>query len=501
MRLLLILSSLLSFPSLVSCARRELPTDAAAVNRAPRLEPDYVSITIPANIAPMNFTVSENGTEFLTRLSGEKGPTILVPGKTVRIPPRSWAELLSANRSGKIRIDVFARERDGWRQFDTVVNQVAEEPIDPWISYRLIEPGYEHFNHVTINQRNLEGFDERPIFENDTTSNWQCVNCHSYQNRRTDDMLFHLRNKHPGTVVVRDGVPWKVDLKVDQTISAGAYPAWHPTLKLVAFSVNDTFQIFHTQSPNRIEVLDSESDLVLYDVEKNEVSHILKTKDDFEIFPSFSQDGRWLYYCSAKLAMKSKPKTQERRDELITAKYRDLRYNVMRMSFDPLARRFGEPEVVVDAASQDKSASHPRLSPCGRYLMYCLCDFGFFTIWHPESDLWLKDLETGHVRPLTEVNSDDTESFHNWSSNGRWFLFSSRRDDGSYTRLYFSHFDEQGNCSKPFALPWSDPGYNLELMKSYNVPEFMVEPVRIDWRTLNRLGVAEAEKASYRGAE
>ncbi len=495
-----ILYFLILLPSFVSCSRLELPENATPTNRAPVLEPDYASITIPPNIAPMNFTVRETGTEFLTRLAGEKGPSTLVSGKTVVIPPRSWKNLLAENRGGEIRIDVFARDGDGWRQFDGIVNRVAEEPIDPWISYRLIEPGYEHFKYITINQRNLENDDERRIFENDTTTLKQCANCHSYQDRRTDNMLFHLRNHQPGTVVVQDGTASKVDLKVDQTISAGAYPAWHPTLKLVAFSVNDTFQIFHTQSRNRLEVLDTESDLVLYDVEKNEISHILETNDDFEIFPSFSQDGRWLYYCCAKLEMKSKPKTPERKAE-ITAKYHDLHYNVMRIPFDPQARRFGEPEVVVDAAAEGKSASHPRLSPCGRYLMYCLCNDGFFTIWHPESDLWVKDMETGLARPLTEVNSDDTESFHNWSSNGRWFIFSSRRDDGSYTRLYFSHFDEQGNCSKPFVLPWSDPTYSRALMKSYNVPEFMVEPVQVDWRTLNRLAVGEAEKATYKEPE
>ena len=60
-----------------------------------------------------------------------------------------------------------------------------------------------------------------------------------------------------------------------------------------------------------------------------------------------------------------------------------------------------------------------------------MAPFGTFHIWHPESDLYVVDLETGENRELTEANSDDTESYHSWSSNSRWIVFSSRRDEGS----------------------------------------------------------------------
>ena len=130
--------------------------------------------------------------------------------------------------------------------------------------------------------------------------------------------------------------------------------------------------------------------------------------------------------------------------------------------------------------------------------MYTLSNFGCFSIWHPESDLWLHDLETGEDRPLLEVNSDAAESYHNWSSNGRWFVFSSRRDDGSYTRLYLSHFDESGVASKPFLLPQFKADQNLDLMKSYNVPEFSVEPIKINFREQLKAINSEAQRPTYR---
>ena len=87
------------------------------------------------------------------------------------------------------------------------------------------------------------------------------------------------------------------------------------------------------------------------------------------------------------------------------------------------------------------------------------------------------DLNTASVHPLTEINSPDVDSYHSWSSNGRWILFSTRRDDGSYTRLYMAYFDKEGKAHKPFILPQKDPDYDAQLFKSYNIPEFMVKPV------------------------
>lgn len=56
-------------------------------------------------------------------------------------------------------------------------------------------------------------------------------------------------------------------------------------------------------------------------------------------------------------------------------------------------------------------------------------------------------------------------------------MFSSRRDDGSYTRPYIAYVDKEGKDSKAFVMPQEDPGYHSRLMKSYNVPEFLTDPV------------------------
>ena len=98
------------------------------------------------------------------------------------------------------------------------------------------------------------------------------------------------------------------------------------------------------------------------------------------------------------------------------------------------------------------------------------------------------DLQSGERRPMDEINSKDTESFHNWSSNSRWMVFSSRRDDGLFTRPYFTHIDAEGNATKPFMLPQQNPRrFYRELFMSYNVPDFIRGKVDFDNVTATRL--------------
>lgn len=68
-------------------------------------------------------------------------------------------------------------------------------------------------------------------------------------------------------------------------------------------------------------------------------------------------------------------------------------------------------------------------------------------------------------------------------SNGRWVIFSSRRDDGVFTRPFMAHIDANGQESKPFELPCADPDYHRQLLRSYNIPEFMLGPVDIKPQT------------------
>jgi Tol biopolymer transport system component len=190
-----------------------------------------------------------------------------------------------------------------------------------------------------------------------------------------------------------------------------------------------------------------------------------------ESFPVFSPDGKWLYFITAKR-------------QVYPTDYDKERYDLCRVAFDEKTGRIGATvDTLIHASREEKSVTWPRPSYDGKYIMYTRADYGYFSIWHDESDLWILDLETGETRSIDEVNSGRAESFHNWTANSRWFLFTSRRDDGLYTRLYFSCIDDAGRATKPFMLPQRDPKtFYRRLMYSYNTPDFATRAVKLDSR-------------------
>lgn len=175
----------------------------------------------------------------------------------------------------------------------------------------------------------------------------------------------------------------------------------------------------------------------------------------------------------------------------------ELKYNIYRLPFDPDTRQFGERELVYNAAAVGRSATLPRLSPDGRWLLFTVGEYGCFHIWHPDADLWMLDMSTGQAEPLTVCNSTESESYHSWSSNGRWIVFSSRREDGVFTRPFIAHIDANGQATKPFELPAEDPDYHRQLLKSYNVPELMSGPVTIRPQDMARILKTKARPVKY----
>ena len=463
--------------TLTACTDR-VPTDYQQSDKLPSIYPDYTNVTVPVNIAPLTFQMNHDAQEMVVRFSVGTDQWVC-GGQQAQPDMKTWRTMMEKARDKSISVEVFARYERQWTRYKPFSIYVSKDSIDPYISYRLISPSFVTYEELTINQRCLENYEESVVFDNmlcSTEKEGQCINCHHYQNYNPQRMQFHARQNLGGTVIAIDGKIRKVNMKNDSILSAGVYPAWHPKIDFIVYSTNKTHQTFHTIDPNKIEVFDDASDLIAYDINSNEVTNIENRRDEFEVFPCWSPDGRWLYYCSAHFEMPDTVK--DKGIEVIRHAY-DIKYNLYRKSFDPVTKQFGERQLVLDAAAMNKSATLPRISPDGRYLMFTMGAFGVFHIWHHDADIWLISLRDGKARNMKEINSPDTESYHSWSSNGRWVIVSSRRTDGCYTRPFIAHVDSQGRGSKPFELPSKNPDRHRQLMKSYNIPEFMRGPVTI----------------------
>ncbi|MBQ1455572.1 MAG: PD40 domain-containing protein [Thermoguttaceae bacterium] len=497
----LLLAALLPW-ALAGCSRAPaVPETAEPLNEPLSITPDYAGCLFPVNIAPPSFRINNAAEQYITVIAAANQPTdppqerIVLAGRDAAPPIGPWKRLCEKCAGGALSVTVYLRAGETWRRAEEIPLHISPDKIDPYLTYRLIEPGYDHFGTMRLAQRHLETYDEKPFFDANAAEG-TCANCHAAQNRDPRNMIFHTRGNHGGTILVRNGRAEKIGTKSPDTALQAVYPSWHPTCDLIAFSTNKTFQIFHASGRDKIEVMDAVSDLLLYDVKENRFTQVTDTPKLLETFPSWSPDGKTLYYCAADIS--ALPLDKEKSEPLWSNCYGSVRYALYRRGFSPETRAFTEPEPVWDAPAEGKSVVHPRVSPDGRFLVAAVSDDGTFPIWHPESDLYLIDLATGDRRAMTEINSDQSESYHSWDSSGRWLIFVSRRDDTLYTRIYIAHIDQNGNGSKPFLLPQRRTTDDTRRMKSYNLPEPMVEPIPVSLGTFMRvITLKSPRRAAY----
>lgn len=451
------------------------PGVSVAAGRPARMRPDYANTVVPPNIAPLNFAVEEPGCRYQVRIWADRGDTIQissdVPG--IIIPVGPWHQLLRQNRGSDLRVSIHTRGEQGrWLAYSPVSIAVAEEDIDSYIAYRLMRPQYNFYRELGVYQRDLRTYDESVVLHGRSYENG-CVNCHSFQDRDPQHMMLGVRSPIYGnaTLIVIGGAVAALGRAIGHT-------AWHPSGRVAAFSAFDPRQFFHAARAETRDIIEFDSMLGYYSFDSRSVrtNPAIAEKGRLETHPTWSPDGRYLYFVSA-------PKLWPDKSKFPPERYAEVRYDLKRIGYDVEADQWGEVETVLSAEQTGKSILTPRISPDGRYLLFVMCDYGCDAIDRPNSDLSLLDLQTGRYENLA-CNSEFAESWHAWSSNGRWIVFSSKRPTGIFTRLYFSYIDASGSAHKPFVLPQEDPAFYDSFTRLYNVPEYITGPVRVSKRAL-----------------
>ena len=445
-------------------------------NDYPDIFPDYKEVHIPLNIAPLNFSI-KNASFIQATFSANKQELFTTQGeKSIDIPLHKWQKLLVEHQGEQIDVaaSVWNPSYPEGIRYKPFPIYLTTDSIDPYIVYRLIEPGYESWHEMDIRQRSLNNFEETIIVSSDMKEKG-CINCHSFCNYSPSNFMFHARTSQGGTILIKDNKVRKIQLSQIGSPTEGTYPHWHPSGKYIIMSTNTTRQSFYSHNPNLIEVYDLKSDLILYDIEHDTiiVDPRFSTPQHFETFPSWSPDGEKLYYCCA--SAKELPRN-----------LKELKYAICSVSFNTENGTFGE-KIDTVYISADKSASFPRVSPDNKYLLFTESDYATFPIWHKEANLKMISLQDFNDVNIQILNSPETESYHSWSSNGKWIIFSSRRLDGLYTRFYIAHFNAKGSFDKPFLLPQKNPNENILRMKSFNIPEFIKNKVTITRRQIDQI--------------
>lgn len=225
------------------------PEQVTEVSEPAPIYPDYTDVTIPYNIAPLNFLLRNEATALQVTVSGQKESLTVTGSRKACFPLRKWKDLLEAEKGQTLTVKVTARIDGKWLQYPAFTWQVAPEKIDGFISYRLIEPGYEVWNTIQLRERNIENFEEKVIADNNLVDG-SCMNCHIYGKQDGNLSLFHLRGKDGGTILNRNGDLRKLSLKDEQMISGAVYGDFHPSGRYGVFSSNIIIPAYHAQDNN-----------------------------------------------------------------------------------------------------------------------------------------------------------------------------------------------------------------------------------------------------------
>ena len=485
-RYLILYSALAAMTFFGSCSATH--EDAVPVNRFPNMYPDYTDVTIPVNIAPLNFVMrNKHITNIETTLtiegSNDEDNTLTTTSNNQNLTYNmsEWKDFLQKAVGKKVKVQIYSKADDGgWTEYKPFHWEVVGDSIDPYLTYRLIEPDYEVWNKLQIKQRCIENWSEKILADHNLQEN-RCMNCHAFGNQDPNLSMVYIRGENGGAILNKDGKLRKLDLKKEGMVSSSVYYGFSPSGKYVTFSTNVIIPAFHANPDKRLEVYDTKSDVYVADLDNNRIISSSLTSDStqLETFPTFSPNGKYIYYCTAN------------RNGLKTKNLKGLQYALVRIPFDEATGQFG---TQVDTLYKARSVCHPKISPDGRYCLFTVADYGTFPIWHPEADLCMLDLQTGKVDSLSIVNSKKSDTYHSWSHNSRWFVFASKRDDGLYGKPYFCYIDRQGKAHKPFVLPQKSPTFYDDCLKSFNIPELSRGSVPFDAIDIENVMKQPAEK-------
>jgi Flp pilus assembly protein TadD len=220
--------------------------------------------------------------------------------------------------------------------------------------------------------------------------------------------------------------------------------------------------------------------------------------------PTWSPDGKWIVFARTKAYRKdsiakatSVLLSEKDVPEFIKDK-QPFKFDLYRVPFNE--GRGGKAEPIEGASHNGKSNYFAKFSPDGKWIIFCKAEN--YMLLMPDSELYIIPAAGGEARRL-RANTPRMNSWHSWSSNGRWLVFSSKANT-AYTQLFLTHIDENGESTPPVVLDrftGSD--------RAANIPEFVALPAEsivkiteqfLDAYSFLRAGMANERTGNYPGA-
>ncbi len=246
--------------------------------------------------------------------------------------------------------------------------------------------------------------------------------------------------------------------------------------------------------------------LVVYDTKTGSFQP-LPGADDPEYVqsnPTWSPDGKSIVFARTKVYRKESIANAQSilLDEKDVPEFIEdkepFKFDLYRVAFND--GRGGKAEPIEGASHNGMSNFFAKFSPDGKWIVFTKAEN--YMLLMPDSELYIIPAEGGEARRL-RANTPLMNSWHSWSSNGRWLVFSSKANT-PYTQLFLTHIDEDGRSTPPVVLE-RFTGTD----RAANIPEFVPLPASaiakikeqfLDAYSFLRAGMANERTGNYPGA-
>ncbi len=449
----------------------------------------YEGAIFPRNIAPPKFRWSDglsNSWLVSLKVPGWSEPLRVVTGRSEWRPDdATWEAIKSDAEGGEVSLEVRGcRVADGARAgdvyMDAVSFKVSKIPMDPIIVYRMVTPLFHGLKTPDIEYRDVSNFDTKLFLPG---KGLYCTNCHSFpvnpETKPEDQKL---------AIAVRKQLDYKNSLRIlglydfesktGKTLDINSFfMSWDPDGKKVAVTGGSKVRVRPLITLETQEFYVQGADILIVDSETFDVRPLpgADRRELMETMPTWSPDGKHITFARSTEMGKQ---FEERRFDLCRIDYNGGR---------------GETALPIPGASANGASNYaPRYSPDGKWIVFNKADWS--SLVAPTSDLWIMPADWSEKPRELDCNVPQAmDSHHSWSSEGRWMLFASKRDDGIFARIYITHIDEAGRASPPVELPTLG-----KTMHCYNVPEFLNSRLDIDADDILRdTSTLEEKKPEY----
>lgn len=440
----------------------------------------YDGASFPHNLAPPEIRW-EDSVDNIWMVSitfpGENQPLRAISKeKRWRFSEESWGLICARLKGKSFSIEVRGCQVKGKQRVtdsvyvDRVRVRISEYPVDPVIVYRLVSPLFHACKTPDVWYRRSGTFKKGLFLPG---KDLYCTNCHVFPKgpgvgERGAQMAIAVRDQlHPRS---RRRILGLYDFKTKEgrTLNINSFfMGWSPDGAKVAVTHGGRVLVRAPITLETQQFFVQVADIYIVDTSNFAVKPLPGASEVkyMENFPTWSTDGKTIIFSRAEEIPATAVGVPGRKFDLYRIPYND--------------GEGGKPTPIKGASLNDKSNFAARYSPDGCWVVFNQAENA--SLVEPTADLYILAANDENASPRKlECNADNAmDSHHSWSSNSRWLLFVTKRDDGIFARIYLTEIDAQGRASPPVALPLAE-----EPMMCFNVAEFLAYDGEIDSQSI-----------------